>query len=262
MTPKRKYSINQIQNAAKKFFINAKIIHNNFYDYSKFNYTFAIEKSIIICPIHGDFLQNPHSHLSGKGCIECGRIKTGKSNAQTKELFIKKANNKFNNKYDYNNMEFVNNVTHIEIKCFKHGSFWQQPAYHLQSSGCPKCIFEKNTGMYNLKNAELNKVKWNKIPAKYYLIKCTNNNEIFYKLGITVKDKIKYRFGKLPYKYNILNIIKTNLYDAIILEQLLLKKMNKYKYIPLIKFKGYTECIKLSVNQINKFQKYLIDKCH
>ena len=32
---------------------------------------------IITCPIHGDFSQRVDGHLSGRGCKECGHIKTG-----------------------------------------------------------------------------------------------------------------------------------------------------------------------------------------
>lgn len=45
--------------------------HGNFYDYSKFRYEISTEKSIIICPFHGEFKQNSNSHLSGRGCPKC-----------------------------------------------------------------------------------------------------------------------------------------------------------------------------------------------
>jgi len=54
------------------FFIEkANIIHNNKYDYSKTEYISSNKKLKIICPIHGEFLQTPHSHLSGNGCSIC-----------------------------------------------------------------------------------------------------------------------------------------------------------------------------------------------
>lgn len=53
-------------------FINrAKIIHNNYYDYSKVVYDRSKTKVIITCPKHGDFEQTPHEHLSGNGCPKC-----------------------------------------------------------------------------------------------------------------------------------------------------------------------------------------------
>ena len=42
----------------KEDFVNrANEIHSHKYDYSKFEYINAITKSIIICPIHGEFMQ-------------------------------------------------------------------------------------------------------------------------------------------------------------------------------------------------------------
>ena len=53
------------------FIINANIKHNNKYDYSKINYINARTKIIIICKEHGDFEQQPDSHLRGSGCPYC-----------------------------------------------------------------------------------------------------------------------------------------------------------------------------------------------
>lgn len=56
----------------KEEFVNrANIIHSFKYDYSKFEYINGKTKSIIICPIHGEFLQNGESHLAGQGCPLC-----------------------------------------------------------------------------------------------------------------------------------------------------------------------------------------------
>ena len=58
------------------FIIKVNKIHNNKYDYSLTNYTFAINKVIIICPIHGIFEQTASNHLSGHGCKKCSDIKS------------------------------------------------------------------------------------------------------------------------------------------------------------------------------------------
>lgn len=49
----------------------ASKIHKNKYDYSKTNYSNGKTPVIIICPIHGEFLQQPTEHLQGKGCKYC-----------------------------------------------------------------------------------------------------------------------------------------------------------------------------------------------
>lgn len=66
----------------EEFIQEAKLIHGQKYDYSKVEYVNANKNVKIICPLHGEFLQTPHSHLKGCGCTKCGRkklvIKEGK----------------------------------------------------------------------------------------------------------------------------------------------------------------------------------------
>ena len=58
-----------------KFFIEkAYKIHGDKYDYSKVKYKNNREKIIIICPIHGTFIQSPKNHLNGQGCPICGKV--------------------------------------------------------------------------------------------------------------------------------------------------------------------------------------------
>jgi len=51
----------------KKF----KYIHNNIYNYDKFDYKGYAHKGIIICHKHGEFQCNVGNHLKGKGCPKC-----------------------------------------------------------------------------------------------------------------------------------------------------------------------------------------------
>jgi len=46
-------------------------VHNNKYDYSLVVHKDSKTKVIIICPIHGKFLQTPDVHLRGHGCPKC-----------------------------------------------------------------------------------------------------------------------------------------------------------------------------------------------
>jgi very-short-patch-repair endonuclease len=54
-----------------EFIKNANITHNNKYNYSKVNYINARTNIIIICNKHGEFEQQPDSHLRGSGCSYC-----------------------------------------------------------------------------------------------------------------------------------------------------------------------------------------------
>ena len=56
----------------EKFITKAKKIHGHKYDYSKSVYgKNQKDKLIIICPIHGEFIQRPDHHLCGSGCFTC-----------------------------------------------------------------------------------------------------------------------------------------------------------------------------------------------
>ena len=56
----------------EEFIIKAKEIHNDKYDYSKVKYVNAHSLVQIICPIHGEFWQNPNNHIyNHRGCSKC-----------------------------------------------------------------------------------------------------------------------------------------------------------------------------------------------
>ena len=120
-----------------EFIKQAKEKHRNqyIYDKDKIDYINNSTKVCITCPIHGDFWQAPHDHLSGRGCPECGGTK--KSNMSG---FIKRAKETHGDKYMYNNVIYVDCSTKIELICPIHGKFWQRPCDHInQKQGCPKC---------------------------------------------------------------------------------------------------------------------------
>lgn len=67
----------------KEFIKRGKQIHGDKYDYSKVEYKGCRDKVIITCLTHGDFKQNPNSHLSNKsGCPYCFASK-GESTIET-----------------------------------------------------------------------------------------------------------------------------------------------------------------------------------
>lgn len=60
------------------------------------------------------------------------------------EIFIKKAENIHNDRYDYRLVNYKNNRNKIKIICKEHGIFEQLPTNHLKGSGCFKCFKEKH----------------------------------------------------------------------------------------------------------------------
>lgn len=60
------------------FIKKSKIVHDDFYDYSKSIFKTSFDKLEIICPIHGVFKQKPLKHLQGHGCHECAKLRRKK----------------------------------------------------------------------------------------------------------------------------------------------------------------------------------------
>jgi len=133
--PKCKYeklSINQRSNK-EEFVKKANELHNGRYKYIG-KYINNRTETTIVCPIHGEFLQTPHVHLSGHGCPKCAN-----NIRYDTESFIAKATEVHNGKYLYTNTEYKNSHSKVKILCPIHGEFEQIAYYHLQGAGCPKC---------------------------------------------------------------------------------------------------------------------------
>ena len=130
------------QYTTEEFIEKAKSIHGDKYDYSKVEYEQTDKKVCVIChnvdefgEEHGEFYVTPHSHIGSmqSGCPKCSQ-KFG-----SQERFIKLANKRFNNFYDYSNVEYKNALTHVKIICPYHGEFLMTPNDHLNGRGCPHC---------------------------------------------------------------------------------------------------------------------------
>ena len=63
------------RNTTDFFIETAKKVHDNRYDYSGVIYIKNRIEVAIICSVHGEFLQKPHSHLRGSGCPVCQKSK-------------------------------------------------------------------------------------------------------------------------------------------------------------------------------------------
>lgn len=134
-----------------EIFINRAVeIHGYKYDYSLVEYKNNRNKITIICPNHGEFMLRPDIHIGNRcgGCPKCGIGTMG-----LKE-FIDKANIIHNNKYDYSNVDCVNNKTKVIITCSIHGDFEQTPSKHIIGQGCPFCNRSEICGSKKMTNDE------------------------------------------------------------------------------------------------------------
>jgi hypothetical protein len=127
----------------EQFIRDAKAVHGDKYDYSKTKYEKSSKKVCIICheidPLtgeeHGEFWQEASLHLQGQGCPKCSP--TCRLN---NESFIKRAVSVHGDKYNYDNVKYVNARTPVDIVCPIHGHFLQMPYKHVnEGHGCPMC---------------------------------------------------------------------------------------------------------------------------
>ncbi len=154
------------QSLGKENFIKkANKIHNNKYDYSMVDYTNCFTKIKIICPIHGEFEQRPNNHIRGNKCPKCSVIDATKKQTYNSDIFIKKATEVHDGKYDYTLVNYVLGNIKIKIKCPKHGVFLQKPSDHLYGKGCPYCKTSKGELMIK-KFLEGKNIKY--IPQHYF----------------------------------------------------------------------------------------------
>ena len=147
----------------KEFIDKAKIIHSNKYDYSNTQYINTRTKVVIICPIHGEFIQRPDQHLAGHGCPKCGYKRELKEEdiIKRKNIFLQRAKIIHNNKYDYSKVNYINVSIKVCIICPEHGEFWTTPERHVSNKvGCPVCKSKMQKCHKYLTNEEfINKAK-------------------------------------------------------------------------------------------------------
>jgi len=123
----------------EEFIKKAREMHGDRYDYSKVEYTNSKNNITIICKIHGDFLQEPHTHLTGCGCKKCCNILRGENRKFTNEEFIEKIKEIHGDTYDYSKVQYTGIYNEIIIICKKHGEIKQNANTHLRGHGCKKC---------------------------------------------------------------------------------------------------------------------------
>lgn len=113
----------------------SKLIHGDKFDYSLVADLRRRDKMKIICPTHGEFIQEIGNHLSGRGCRLCDYDIRRKN----KKDILNDFNKIHNFKYKYIIDNYKNNKDFIQVICPTHGEFRQQAISHLRGFGCPEC---------------------------------------------------------------------------------------------------------------------------
>lgn len=196
----------------RSFIEKAKLTHGDTYDYSKTVYKSTKSKVIIICPVHGEFLQSPSNHYQF-GCLDCG---VG-ARAQKKRLVSEEALSSLvlkHGEFLYPNFRdlFTTTKQKINILCRFHGEFVQKYENHLAGQKCPYCRYSGADGLTTLylcgvTNASGKAVKVGVTSEKDSMVRLKHlthtDKEILYefridsKVAVRLEDFIKAKYCSL-----------------------------------------------------------------
>lgn len=251
------YCSGKAKKSTEIFIKEARKIHGNKYDYSLVEYKNVNTPVIILCPIHDEFKKTYTAHIDQKeGCQKCSGLY-----GCTNEEFIQACKILHRNMYDYSKTLYKSMNDKISVickTCLEEFTPKARDHYHSKS-GCPFC--EGIGGFTKTSFINLCKTK-NRTPSLYVLL-CKNNNEKFFKIGITsrsVKERYKTKLS-LPYSYKVLYNVKSSpeqIYDT---EKKLCKLLKNYKYTPEIFFDGSIKEVFIASKETFKIIKEnLLDK--
>lgn len=245
--------------ALDDFIKRSRHVHSGKYSYNKIKVLKNTRSKVLItCPHHGDFLQIADRHLCGNGCLSCANETIGKKTSMGLGVFVEQARKTHGEKYDYSEVDYVNGYTKVKIKCPIHGYFWQRPHGHLQTRGCEECGDESKF-QFRRKDYIRACNRSNNGLSNLYIVKCFNESEEFYKIGITLYP-LKRRFSgnTMPYKYSEVRFVAESAAFIWDLEKQIHRLMKCFSYRPKISFGGETECFSELPKEVLK----LIDEIH
>tara|TARA_R110002012_G_scaffold321268_1_gene548448 strand:- start:54 stop:1688 length:1635 start_codon:yes stop_codon:yes gene_type:complete len=128
------------------------------FDFSKSIFQGMEKEMEIICKTHGSKWITPANHFwLSKGCRECG----GKAENFSPVSFLKKAERKFGDRFDYSNLGYVSTTEKVTIKCKTHNLIFQtRPNDHIRADPgcCPDCVKEKKSKTHSKSQLEERKV--------------------------------------------------------------------------------------------------------
>lgn len=236
----------------EEFIHKSRLVHGDYYDYSKVKFINVRGKVVIKCPVHGEFTKIVDHHLHGSGCQICGKEAGRQKMSMGLSEFIRLSNIQHDNKYDYSQVDYKNGYSKVKIICPNHGEFWQRPHGHLQARGCKECGEESK---FNFKRKAYISLcdKSNNGYSNLYLIKCENDTEVFYKVGITIKTiKERFKGSVMPYRFQEILFITEKAGFIWDLECQLHRLLKPYTYRPKINFGGISECFSDIPNDLYK----------
>jgi len=217
----------------------------------------------ILCDIHGIFTRKPNEIKYTKhGCTQCAEdVGIITSRRLTQEEFLAKAH-KVNPNLDFTGTVYTRMDEHLTYRCTKHNKTINNRAGNLlyaNATGCTECSREqcvhKLHGKYNSTILERDVDKYKDIPCNVYVIRMFGLGETIYKIGLA-KD-IEDRMGALRRQTGSTELVykfSSNIYDSYYLEKSLHDLYKDSRFIPEVKFKGWTELFTLSSEMLKEVE--------
>jgi hypothetical protein len=209
---------------AETFTNKANIIHNNKYSYHLVRYKNNTKKVVIVCPVHGEFLQIPANHLCGSGCPSCSMEVRVKNCTKPQEDFISEAKKIYGDKYTYERVNYISGHDYVEVTCRIHGVFKRMAVNLLRGSGCSYCLKVSGT-----------------TPSTLYIV----NHQDVTKVGISREVSkrlatIRWESGR---EFKLVKTYQFSMHNTARSVECDILKFLKENYIQAkVDFAGHTEC--------------------
>lgn len=106
-------------------------------------------------------------------------------------------------KIDYSEVIWINNSNKVKLKCKDHNNtYYQRPSHHTAGTqGCVHCMSQ--VIKYTDDNIKNNSEFFDSLQGLLYVIRLYNEEENFYKVGITQPKRFKYRMNSLKNTYGV-----------------------------------------------------------
>lgn len=108
------------------------------YGFNKFVYTSNRTKSLVECPVHGEFLSAQDSIMGGHGCPGCKADKLKRERVKLPEAAVKELCQKAP-QYDFSQFLYLGNKSKSTAVCQTHGPFLITYSAIFRGRGCPAC---------------------------------------------------------------------------------------------------------------------------
>lgn len=118
------------------------------FDFEKTKFTKMTCEFEIICDVHGVIRLTPERHFNlANGCMKCST----KSPNRSSKKFLERARHKFEERFDYKQLNYHSASEKIVVRCELHDiSFKILPGDHLrnETGGCPLCVSESKAASH------------------------------------------------------------------------------------------------------------------